>query len=96
MGIVMLASLVLTEGNDFHMINAAKNMLAVLIKIVAITLFIAAGIIYWSQAVVLTLASITGGYVGVMIGRRIPIRFIRLFVIAVGMALSLHYFVRLN
>lgn len=94
MGIVMLASLVLTEGNDFHIINAAKNMLAVLIKIVAIALFIAAGIIYWSQAVVLTLASITGGYVGVMIGRRIPIRFIRLFVTVVGMALSLHYFVR--
>ena len=92
MGIVMLAALAITEGDDFHLVNAAKNVLSVLIQGVAIVLFVAAGIIHWSEAFIVTGASIIGGFLGVVAARRVPTQTIRWFVIGVGLALSAYYF----
>lgn len=94
MGIVMLASLALIEGGDFHTLNAAKNVLAVSIQTVAIVLFIVSGVVSWPQAFVVMVACILGGYVGVVAARRIPVGVIRGFIITTGLLLSLYYFVR--
>ena len=94
MGIVMLASLALTEGGDFHTLNAAKNVLAVSIQTIAIVLFIVSGVVSWPQALVVMLACILGGYVGVIAARRVPVRVIRGFIIVAGLLLSLYYFIR--
>ncbi len=94
MGIVMLASLALTEGRDFHTLNATKNVLAVSIQTVAIVLFIVSGVVSWPQALVVMVACIFGGYVGVVAARRVPVQVIRGFIVVTGLLLSLYYFVR--
>ncbi len=94
MGIVMLASLALTEGGDFHTVNAAKNVLAVAIQTVAVALFIVSGVVSWPQALVVMVAAIVGGYIGVIVARRVPVGVIRGFIITTGLLLSLYYFVR--
>ena len=49
MGIVMLAALAITEGDDFHLINSAKHLCSTLIQLVAVVLFIAAGLVSWHE-----------------------------------------------
>lgn len=94
MGIVMLASLTLSEGSAYHRINAAKNVLAVLIKVTALVLFVVAGVVHWPEAIVLAVASVIGGYLGVVVARRVPVAWVRAFVVVVGLGLSVRYFIR--
>jgi uncharacterized membrane protein YfcA len=94
MGIVMLAALAITEGDDYHRINAAKHLCSTLIQLVAVGLFIAAGIVSWPEALVVGAASFAGGYAGVAIGRRIPGPAIRWLVIGTGAMLTAYFFLR--
>ena len=92
MGFLMLASLGLTEGTDYHRINAIKQILAVIIQAVAIVIFIRGGIIAWPAALVTMAAAIAGGYLGVGLARKVPSKVMRGFVIASGAVLTLYYF----
>jgi uncharacterized membrane protein YfcA len=93
MGFLMLASLGLTEGTDYHRINAVKVILAVVIQSVAIVVFIRGGVIHWPAALTVMVAAIAGGYLGVGAARKVPSRIMRGFVIASGAALTAYYFV---
>ncbi|MCG7393086.1 sulfite exporter TauE/SafE family protein [Microvirga sp. ACRRW] len=92
MGIVMLAALAITEGDDFHLINSAKHLCSTVIQLVAVVVFVAKGIVSWPETIIVGFASIAGGYIGVVFGRRLPINVIRWLVIAVGAALTLIFF----
>lgn len=94
MGIMMLASLGLATGGDYHRLNAIKNALSIVIAAVAIVIFAAAGAIVWSHALVMIPGVALGGYAGVHIARRVPQNILRWVVVAVGLALSVLYFVR--
>jgi hypothetical protein len=93
MGILMLASLSLTENIDYHRINAIKQILAIAIQGVAIVVFIRGGIIDWPAALTVMAAAILGGYLGVGLARRVPSQTMRGIVVAAGAALTLYYFV---
>ncbi|HEY8382575.1 MAG TPA: sulfite exporter TauE/SafE family protein [Microvirga sp.] len=92
MGIVMLASLAITEGDDFHVINAAKHLCSTLIQLIAVVLFVAAALVSWRETAIVGAASVFGGYLGVVFGRRLPAVVIRWLVIAVGAGLTLVFF----
>lgn len=94
MGIVMLAALAITEGDDYHLINAAKVLCSTLIQAVAIAIFIAEGLVRWPETIAVGLASIVGGYVGVVVGRRIPARAMRMLIVAVGTILTIYFFIK--
>ena len=94
MGIVMLAALAITEGDDFHLINSAKHLCSTLIQLVAVVLFVVAGLVSWPETLIVGAASVIGGYLGVVFGRRLPASVIRWLVIAVGAALTLYFFIR--
>lgn len=93
MGIMMLATLGLTERGDYHHLNALKNMLSIVIAAVAIVVFVSGGVIAWYEAIVMIPGVAAGGYAGVWIARRVPQNAVRGFVIAVGLFLAGYYFV---
>lgn len=93
MGIMMLASLPLTEGGEYHRVNAAKSLMATVMQGVAVILFLLVGDIDWAAAGIVAAASITGGYLSIRIGRHLPSHWLRRFVITVGFSLSAWYFV---
>ena len=93
MGIMMLAVLGLTKGGDYHRLNALKNFLAVLIAAVAIVVFASGDVVGWPQAAVMVPAGALGGWSGVWAARRVPQPVIRGLVVAVGIALTVYYFV---
>ncbi|MCP1198163.1 sulfite exporter TauE/SafE family protein [Notoacmeibacter sp. MSK16QG-6] len=94
MGIMMLATLGLTEGGDYHRLNALKNLLSNVIAIVAIVVFISGGVISWPGALAMIPGVALGGYGGVWAAKRVPQTAVRMFVIAVGLFLAGYYFWR--
>ncbi|WJR69210.1 sulfite exporter TauE/SafE family protein [Neorhizobium sp. CSC1952] len=93
MGIMMLAVLGVTTGGSYHHLNALKNLLAVLIAAVAIIVFVGGGVIAWPEALVMIPAGALGGYAGVWMARRVPQAVLRWCVVAVGVGLTIYYFV---
>ncbi|MDO1583954.1 sulfite exporter TauE/SafE family protein [Rhizobium oryzicola] len=93
MGIMMLAMLGLTAGGSYHHLNALKNLLAMMIAGVAIIIFVGGGVVAWMQALVMLPASAAGGYAGVWLAKRVPQNVMRMIVVAVGIALTIYYFV---
>jgi uncharacterized membrane protein YfcA len=93
MGVMMLASLGITQAGDYHRLNALKNMLAVVIAAIAILVFVSGGVVSWPHAIVMIPAVALGGYAGVWMARRVPQSIMRAVVIAVGLLLAIYYFV---
>lgn len=93
MGIMMLASLGIATGGDYHRLNALKNFLAILIAAVAIVVFSTAGAVAWYHAAVMVPGCALGGYAGVAAAKRVPQVLLRWIVIAAGLGLSVYYFV---
>ena len=94
MGVMMLATLGLTQAGDYHRLNALKNMLAVVIAAIAILVFVWGGVVAWPQAIVMIPGGALGGYAGVWIAKRVPQNAVRGFVIAVGLFLAMYYFTK--
>lgn len=94
MGVMMLATLGLTQAGDYHRLNALKNLLSIVIAAVAILVFVSGGVVAWPEALVMIPAVAAGGYVGVAIARRVPQPVLRGFVITVGLALAGYYFAK--
>lgn len=92
MGIMMLATLGLTQGGDYHRLNALKNLLAVVIAGIAIVVFVAGDAVDWPGALVMIPGVALGGYAGVWIAKRVKQVYVRAFVIAVGLFLAGYYF----
>lgn len=92
MGIMMLASLALSEGRDFHKLNAAKNLLACVMQGTAVILFLASGVVRLDAAIVVAIASVIGGWSSVIVGRMISQTLIRWLVIGTGVGLTTWYF----
>ncbi|CAN7269149.1 sulfite exporter TauE/SafE family protein [Mesorhizobium amorphae] len=94
MGVMMLATLGLTQSGDYHKLNALKNMLAMVIAAVAIVVFVSGGVVAWPQAIVMIPGGALGGYAGVWIAKRVPQNVVRGFVVAVGLFLAFYYFAK--
>ena len=94
MGVMMLATLGLTESGGYHRINALKNMLAMVIASLAIVVFVVGDVVAWPQALVMIPGGALGGYSGVWIAKRVPQGAVRAFVVAVGLFLAVYYFVK--
>jgi uncharacterized protein len=92
MGIMMLATLGLTQGGEYHRLNALKNLLAAVIALVAILVFVLGGVVDWPAAFAMIPGVALGGWSGVWIARRVPQGALRAAVIAVGLALAAYYF----
>ncbi len=92
--ILMLAILAFSGLPSLNAMNGVKNVLALCTNGVALIPFLIAGIIWWPQATVMAAGAVLGGYLGARIGRRIPSRNLRGFVIAVGLAMTVYFFLR--
>ncbi|KQW27927.1 hypothetical protein ASE36_15770 [Rhizobium sp. Root274] len=92
MGIMMLASLGLASGGDYHRLNALKNFLSIVIAAVAIVIFASAGALSWLHAIIMIPAVAVGGYAGVAVAKKVPQAVLRWIVVAAGLGLAAYYF----
>ena len=93
-GIMMLALLTMLRMEDIHAMNALKTLLNAAINGAAVVTFIAAGAVLWPQALVMLVGAVLGGYGGAYIAQKLDPQIVRRFVIAVGICMSVYFFVR--
>jgi uncharacterized membrane protein YfcA len=91
-GILMLATLGLMGMENIHEMNAAKTLLTTFINGVAVVIFIVRGVVEWPQAIVMIAGAIIGGYAAAYFARKIDQRYVRVFVILVGVSMTIYFF----
>ena len=92
-GVILIALLGIFLEDDLQRLNAAKNVLALVINGVAALVFIFAAHVAWGAAGVLALGSIIGGQLGATVGRRLPAQVLRWTIIVVGVAVAIRLMV---
>jgi uncharacterized membrane protein YfcA len=82
--VILLSLLGIFLDDHLQRLNAAKNVLALLVNATAAVFFIIVTHIAWEAAVLIAAGSIVGGQLGGVLGRRIPASLLRVVIIVVG------------
>jgi hypothetical protein len=93
-GIMNLAMLAALGMSDIHAMNKLKVLLGGIINGVATITFVAAHVIVWPQAFVMTAGSVLGGYSTAHFAQKLPQSWVKSFVILVGAAMTIYFFFR--
>ena len=103
-GVLMLAGLSFAGLDDIHQMNALKVLLATLINGTAVVVFASFALtartappthepfIDWHIAGAMALASVAGGFLGMVGARKIKPDHLRMVILTIGIALSAYYF----
>jgi uncharacterized membrane protein YfcA len=94
MGIMNLAMLAAIGMTDMHAMNALKVVIGGFINGVATVTFAVTGAIVWQQGAVMTAGALLGGYCAAHYAQKLPQSWIRGFVIAISLAMTVYFFVR--
>lgn len=90
-GVLMLAGLSFAGLDDIHQMNGLKVLLATLINGIAVLVF-AFYPIDWKIAGLMAIASIGGGFLGMVAARKVKADQLRLLILGIGIVLSAYYF----
>ncbi len=93
-GILMLALLNMLGLRDIHQMNALKTVLGSAIHGVAVVIFIFSGWVDWPAAAIMVLSATIGGYTGAHYAQKLPKRWVKNFVIIVGVAMTAWFFAK--
>lgn len=94
LGIMLLAVFGLIGFTNLNAMNGLKNVVSAILSVVAVATYIAAGLIDWTYALPMALASAAGGYFGAAMARRISNpSVLRIFITLVGVVMTVAFFV---
>ncbi|MEU8250961.1 sulfite exporter TauE/SafE family protein [Nonomuraea sp. NPDC048916] len=83
-GVLLIGLLGSFLSDGLQRVNAAKNVLALIVNGVAAVLFILIADVDWWAVLAVALGAIVGGFVGAKVGRRIPAPILRGVIVVVG------------
>jgi uncharacterized membrane protein YfcA len=83
-GVILVSLLGIFLDDQLQRLNAAKNVLALLVNGTSAILFICVTHIAWEAALLIAAGSIVGGQLGGILGRRFPAPLLRVLIIVVG------------
>ena len=84
-GFMMLAFLGLGSVHEVHMLNAMKNISATLVALISLAILYSTGHVDWRVALFMSIGTATGGYVGALVAKRVSGKWLRVFIIIVGL-----------
>lgn len=98
-GVLMLAGLSFAGLDDIHQMNALKVLLATIINGVAAGIFLAYRVdpqsrVDWRTAAAMAGASVVGGFLGMVVARRVRQDQLRAVILLIGVTLTAVYFVK--
>jgi len=93
-GIMMLGSFSIMGMRDIHKMNGLKTLIATMINIIAFIFFAFKGLVQWPIAAVMAAGTILGGFGGARIARHINQKYLRWFVILVGLSVSIWFYIK--
>lgn len=87
-GILMLGAMGLIGMTDLHQMNGLKNLMAICINGVAAVYFAMSGAVIWRDGLIMAIGAIAGGFLGARLARRLGRVFVRRFVVAIGLVMT--------
>ncbi|WP_203699190.1 sulfite exporter TauE/SafE family protein [Catellatospora coxensis] len=94
LGVILIAVLSVVVVESMNRIVALKNLLQLVVGVVATTMYTLFGPVYWPAVAVLVPATLLGGFVGARVGRRLPAGTLRAVIVAFGVTVAGVLFVR--
>lgn len=94
LGIILLASFGLMGQTNLHGMNGLKNLISALLTTIAVVVYAAGNVIDGQYLLLLAIMAIIGGYVGAALAYRISQPLLRGFIVIVGLAMALGFFIR--
>ncbi|SEG74919.1 hypothetical protein SAMN05444920_104223 [Nonomuraea solani] len=85
-GVLLIGLLGIFLDDHLQRVNAAKNVLALIVNGVAAALFVVVADVDWQAVAGVALGAIAGGFLGARLGRRIPAPVLRGIIVCVGVA----------
>ena len=95
LGIVLLALFAAAGMSNLNLMNGLKNSLSFVLSFISVAAFAVAGKIIWFEGMMMMLAATLGGYQGAALSRRLPVIWVKRFVIVVGMIMTMIFTYRL-
>ena len=92
-GVLLMAILGVGLTESMQRNNATKNVLAMLVNLVAAIVFVFVAHIDYQVAATIAVGSVIGGQLGATVGRRLPSWALRSFIVVVGVAALVQFFV---
>jgi len=92
-GVLLMAVLGIGLEETMQRNNATKNVLAMLVNLVAAVLFVFVAHIDYRVAGLIAVGSVIGGQIGATVGRRLPSWALRGFIVLVGVAALVQFLV---
>ncbi|MBV2180004.1 sulfite exporter TauE/SafE family protein [Castellaniella sp. MT123] len=93
-GIMMVAVWGLLGSHDLKRMAGPRVMMVTVANTMAVVIFIVAGAVQWRAAVVMLLTASLGGYLGALLGKRIPAPIIRFGTLTLTLFITITFFVR--
>ncbi|GAA0683234.1 sulfite exporter TauE/SafE family protein [Marinobacterium maritimum] len=94
LGIMLLAMFAAAGMSNMLLMNGLKNWISFVISLISVLAFAIAGKVLWPEAVVMMLAATLGGYQGAALSRRLPAKWVKAFVVLVGLVMTAIFFAR--
>lgn len=95
LGIILLALFAMWGMVDLHQMNGLKSWLSFALSIVSFAIFAVGGQLVWHAAAIMAVGTIAGGLLGAPLARKIPVRWLRALIAAVGFGMTAVFFARL-
>lgn len=94
LSVIVLSALGLTLEDSLTRLNALKQAVAFAVNVAAAIFFLFSGQVLWSAALVMAVGALVGGVLGGRLAGRIQASTLRWTVVAIGVIISIIYFVR--
>jgi uncharacterized membrane protein YfcA len=89
LGVMLVAALGLVLHESLARISALKNAVSALGGLITVLVFAAFGPVNWADVAVVVPATVTGGYLGARVARRLPARVLRPVIVVFGVLIGL-------
>ncbi|MFB7664775.1 sulfite exporter TauE/SafE family protein [Kitasatospora sp. NPDC056138] len=84
-GVLLIALMGMLLDDGMQRLNAAKNVLALIVNGVAAVFFLFTSHLDWTAVLLIAAGSVLGGQIGAKVGRRLPPPVLRGIIVAVGL-----------
>lgn len=94
LGVMFVAALGLVLATSLARVSALKNALSALVGFVTLVVFALFGPVDWADVAVLAPATVTGGYVGARLARRLPAKVLRAMIVTFAGVIGVYLLLR--
>lgn len=93
-GLMMVAAWSLLSTADIKALAGPRTLLVCAANTIAVLCFIVAHAVRWPQTLLLAAGALLGGYAGAHLGKRLPVRIVRIVTVLIAAAMTVLFFIR--